>query len=114
MNRRLFLSALAAAIADPERLLWTPGRKLISIPKPRVLEPGDRITMASTLSINSAGIGMLKIGDTFDVTIETGPSYEMPPRLIRRTYVVREIVGGDTISIVPATFMGRPLRRRRR
>ena len=36
MNRRLFLGAIASAfVADPERLLWTPGRKLISIPKPR-------------------------------------------------------------------------------
>jgi hypothetical protein len=25
---------LAAAVADPERLIWQPGRKLISIPKP--------------------------------------------------------------------------------
>lgn len=37
MNRRGFLSALAAAVAgpmvlDPERLLFVPGRKLISIP----------------------------------------------------------------------------------
>lgn len=35
MNRRSFLaSLLATATLDPERLLWTPGRKLISIPKP--------------------------------------------------------------------------------
>ena len=38
MNRRLFLGALgvagAGAVLDPERLLWVPGRKLISIPKP--------------------------------------------------------------------------------
>jgi hypothetical protein len=37
MNRRGFLSALigagVAAAADPEKLLWTPGKKLISIPK---------------------------------------------------------------------------------
>lgn len=39
MNRRsflqLFAAAAAGAIADPEKLLWTPGKKLISIPKPR-------------------------------------------------------------------------------
>lgn len=38
LNRRGFFGALAAAIAgstlDPEKLLWVPGRKLISIPKP--------------------------------------------------------------------------------
>jgi len=34
MNHRIFLSALASAFAlDPERLLWTRGKKLISIPK---------------------------------------------------------------------------------
>jgi hypothetical protein len=37
MNRRGFLAALSAAfVADPERLLWTPGAKLISIPAPIV------------------------------------------------------------------------------
>lgn len=33
MERRGFLSALiGAAVLDPERLLWVPGRKLISVP----------------------------------------------------------------------------------
>lgn len=36
MNRRSFLAALAGAfVADPERLLWVPGKKMISIPKPQ-------------------------------------------------------------------------------
>lgn len=36
MNRRGFLGALAGALTlDPERLIWTPGAKLISIPRPR-------------------------------------------------------------------------------
>jgi hypothetical protein len=36
-NRRSFLVTLAAGFAlDPERLLWTPGKKTISIPKPRI------------------------------------------------------------------------------
>ena len=42
MNRRAFFSTLAAVIAtaqmDTERLLWVPGRKLISIPAARVIE----------------------------------------------------------------------------
>lgn len=36
MNRRGFLTALCAALAappDPDKLLWTPGARLISIPK---------------------------------------------------------------------------------
>ena len=43
MNRRGFLAALAGAAAyalDPERALWVPGKKLISIPAPRVVLPG--------------------------------------------------------------------------
>lgn len=36
ISRRGFLGALAAAFAgDPERLLWLPGKKLISVPAPR-------------------------------------------------------------------------------
>jgi hypothetical protein len=36
MNRRGFIAALAGAfVADPEKLLWVPGKKLISIPAPR-------------------------------------------------------------------------------
>lgn len=64
MNRRNFLAALAAAALDPERLLWQPGAKLISIPRPgRVinvtsfaaawpaLKIGDVIEIASVLSV---------------------------------------------------------------
>jgi len=39
MNRRAFLTGLAAAFAlDPERLLWVKGQKTISVPKPVVRE----------------------------------------------------------------------------
>jgi hypothetical protein len=34
-------AAAATAAVDPERLLWVPGRKLISIPRPRVIAPAD-------------------------------------------------------------------------
>ncbi len=35
LNRRGFLAAIAAAVTlDPEKLLWVPGKKLISIPAP--------------------------------------------------------------------------------
>lgn len=40
MNRRgflgLFSGAAAALVLDPERALWIPGKKLVSIPKPMV------------------------------------------------------------------------------
>lgn len=38
MNRRAFLSTIAAATLDPERLLWEPGKKKIFIP-PAVAPP---------------------------------------------------------------------------
>jgi len=34
LGRRAFLAMLAGAALDPERLLWRPGAKLISIPRP--------------------------------------------------------------------------------
>jgi hypothetical protein len=34
MTRRALLALMAGAVIDPERLLWQPGRKLISIPRP--------------------------------------------------------------------------------
>lgn len=37
MKRRAFLASLGAAFAlDPERALWVPGAKTISVPAPRV------------------------------------------------------------------------------
>lgn len=52
MNRRLFLSSLAAlastAVLDPEKLLWIPGKKTISIPAPSGLFfHKDAFSMAS-------------------------------------------------------------------
>jgi len=36
MNRRGFIGALlGAATLDPERALWVPGKRLISIPRPQ-------------------------------------------------------------------------------
>lgn len=47
MNRRGFLGLLAGAVTagslfDPEKLLWTPGKKLISIPKPTPIPASAR------------------------------------------------------------------------
>ena len=38
MTRRGLLAVLAGAVLDPERLVWVPGRKLISIPAPRPID----------------------------------------------------------------------------
>ncbi len=47
-SRRGFLGMLAAATLAPERLLWAPGRKLISIPK--------RVILSDTCWIEEAEI----------------------------------------------------------
>jgi hypothetical protein len=64
MNRRSFLAALAAGFAfDPERLLFVPGKKTFSIPKPRVgpedstvtvpfFNIGDIVTFSGRYAIN--------------------------------------------------------------
>lgn len=48
MNRRAFLATLAAglagAAADPERLLWVPGRRKIFIPQPPRIFDSRQIT----------------------------------------------------------------------
>ncbi len=36
LSRRQLFALLAGAALDPEKLLWRPGRKLISIPAPSV------------------------------------------------------------------------------
>ncbi len=63
MNRRGFLGALLGAAAgaayDPERALWVPGAKLISIPQgPKLIDPHeflhlhDMITIEGRFSVN--------------------------------------------------------------
>ena len=43
LTRRELFGLLAAAVVDPERLLWRPGERLISIPAPRVVSLLDEI-----------------------------------------------------------------------
>lgn len=44
MNRRSFLASLAATLTlDPERALWVPGKRLISIPAPASVLVANRI-----------------------------------------------------------------------
>lgn len=55
MNRRLFLSSAAAIAAtislDPEKLLWRPGAKLISIPKPQPVHVGVDLAIAPDATV---------------------------------------------------------------
>lgn len=54
MNRRLFLRTLAAGLVaglDPERALWRPGAKHISIPAPRSIYTVSDLLRESTQSL---------------------------------------------------------------
>lgn len=55
MNRRRFLTALlsstAAVAIDPERLLWVPGRKRISIPTPQIHRYGTMYTQKGIIAM---------------------------------------------------------------
>jgi hypothetical protein len=108
VNRRGFfltLTAGLAAVADPERLLWVPGRKLISIPKPQpwweldgfpsMMPPSyyvDWKMMAVKLwpeprGINVAALEALALAEIrqFDHEINSRPRhYETPHDIISR------------------------------
>lgn len=130
MTRRSFFGMLAAGLAaavDPERLLWVPGRKLISIPKsrsqfvdPRVISVEFlrlfKINMERAAAINRefdrefagqwSSTDALQVGDTFTVDIRTGPAYEV----VRRPYRIVSVAE----STADISMEVRPLRRRSR
>lgn len=86
LNRRGFLAALTAAfVVDPERLLWVPGKKLISIAKPMPLE-------LSSQSIDEyVRMTHEQAAQTFDGYIEviTQQSNQMVDRMIDRASASR-------------------------
>src|SRR6266478_5393555 len=68
LNRRGFLGLLAAGLAlDPERLLWRPGAKLISIPAPRIRVGNMLLTLEElrreVLRILQRNLAAGRIGD---------------------------------------------------
>jgi hypothetical protein len=101
VNRRGFLSALiaagTAAAIDPEKLLWAPGRKLISIPKPRP-------SLITDGWVNSP-ISRLRLGDMITYRVDTRPVYDMPPAIECARFIVAGIttcnVGDPTIFLRP-------------
>jgi hypothetical protein len=79
-SRRAFLGLLAGAALDPERLLWRPGAKLISIPPapapPFLLSPEifERLTLEALegklmFHGNAMFIEYPRIGDTVNVRV---------------------------------------------
>jgi hypothetical protein len=77
-SRRAFLSILgigAAMVADPERALWVPGRKLISIPKPYQMSELDRIIIQTTFAVRELG------WDFVGVEIWPWPGYQFQAQI---------------------------------
>jgi len=85
MNRRGFLSALLGAVAapmvlDPERLLWVPGAKTISIPSQAVMD-GWEYLVQEDVFLDLRQKEMLHAGDKIWILADP----PMPPdaRLLR-------------------------------
>lgn len=93
MNRRGFLGAITAALGgavlDPERALWVPGAKLISIPAPRAL-----VTTGWGPTV-SFGVGdIITFSGLYVATGKYGPQLQK--------FVVQARQGGH-VELVPQT-----------
>jgi hypothetical protein len=71
MNRRSFLALLAASLTlDPEKALWLPGKKLVSIPKPPTLSPryltSDMILDAVLEHFSTESVIMQLVNERYD------------------------------------------------
>ncbi len=77
MNRRGFLGGLFGTVAaltlDPEKLLWVPGKKLISIPKRNQILTIEMVSFAMLKVLHNNTIAMRKInGDYHGLFSNTG------------------------------------------
>jgi hypothetical protein len=85
MNRRTFFGSLAALVAgatlDPEKLLWVPGRKLISIPALRGGEDIRNCTQPNFMI--AAPIWQREVGVTF-TWCYSHPAQQAPAELRSR------------------------------
>lgn len=96
MNRRAFFAALlggAAAAADPERLLWVPGRKLISIPRKHIA------SLFIPQQLFWLGPDGLYVFPTVEIPREEcrrrWPNTPLPPRKLSRRSVTERSIPGD-------------------
>ncbi len=101
MNRRAFLSSLAAFTAtmalDPEKLLWVPGKKLISITKPSAslvvsgseFSDGDIVTFGNSTKMYRILLTVensLRLEEVKDFGFYGGVSWPVSEREFRRGY----------------------------
>ena len=81
-TRRGFLASLAAALTlDPERLLWVPGKRVVSIPKPARVG----VTLTELLAANVEAVRKTTMPRIFELQYQnhilTAPGWLniMPP-----------------------------------
>lgn len=76
-TRRGFLGLLAAGLAlDPERLLWRPGAKLISVPAPRLLPLHRKWIVDGTLNWESDELLVFLAGGDGHPPPDARPAYQ--------------------------------------
>jgi hypothetical protein len=95
MTRRGFLGAIAAALVapDPEQLLWRPGAKLISIPRPAPigwLGGGATLRVGDIITIPARDVKLAFHKNAFAMIYEPVP---VPSRIL-------SVIDG-TLTILP-------------
>lgn len=88
MNRRGFLATFAAAlVADPEKLLWEPNKKLISIPKPST----DWLKMQAIVSSRQAPgiIDFINLKEWWRIEVKPSDYYDVHNDILKGYFECR-------------------------
>ncbi len=107
LGRRGFLGAMiGACLLDPERLLWVPGKKLISIPKPRPLWAYVIRRYVNRGATTDVYYEMYKSAG-FDPVIQVIGSRQVSPYIREETIEVKlETITTSSIRAYPYVMMG--------
>jgi hypothetical protein len=99
LTRRGLLAVLAGAVVDPERLIWRPGTKLISIPRPRVV-------IAEELEVIYVRPVLGAIANAIERELAAGLAHVFPPPPV---LVVSHRVARDLAALAsePGVYTGR-------
>jgi hypothetical protein len=106
MNRRGFLASVlgalgSAAVFDPERLLWVPGAKVISIPQKVVVRPGLYAKLytdaARTKELTAAGYKAQRLVRVNGVTV-----FPQATEMWGTVWPAIERVNGDRVATAHA------------
>lgn len=111
MNRRAFFSTLIGAMTlDPERALWVPGKKLISIPKTSVrARPYSYVIWTDVIANpSSKGVSDVQIYSAqFANRLSGGTRIELPHSPYKEGDIMQEIL--RSVSATARTRGSSPL-----